>query len=304
MADIERLLRRRGGSATFAELRATVSGRAIRSALSDGSIHRIAKGVYALPPAADPLAAARAQGGVVSHQSAAVLHGFEVLDLPTTTQVTVPRGQHLRSSTIDCQLYWADDVPVVDGRTTKLRTVLDCARTLPFEAGLCVADSALRKGAIQKDRLLLALAELRGPGARRARRVAEAADGRAESPLESVLRAVLLEAGICGFVPQVVVRDDAFSARLDLGHPALKLALEADSFAHHGTRDALARDCRRHTNLTIRGWQLLRFSWEDVMLNPGWVLKAVRQAMSGLPAHQTDHLAVPVPLSGAAREAV
>jgi very-short-patch-repair endonuclease len=59
----------------------------------------------------------------------------------------------------------------------------------------------------------------------------------------------------------------------------LRIALEADSFAHHGTRSALIRDCRRHTNLTIRGWRLIRFSWEDVMFDPDWVIATVRRAV-------------------------
>jgi very-short-patch-repair endonuclease len=201
---------------------------------------------------------------VVSHLSAAQLHGFDILQQPLMPQITVPRGQHRRISSVNCELHRADDVPAKDGVTTKLRTVVDCARTLPFAAALTVADSALRAGAVRQDQFRTAAEELRGPGSRRARQVAEAADGRSESPLESVLRAILLEAGIDGFVPQVVVQDDTFSARIDLAHPALLIALEADSFAHHGTRNALTRDCRRHANLTIRGWRLLRFSWEDV----------------------------------------
>ncbi|GAA0949815.1 type IV toxin-antitoxin system AbiEi family antitoxin domain-containing protein [Kribbella koreensis] len=287
------------GLATFAELRASVSGDAIRKALAAGSIQRLAKGVYALPPVKDPEAAARAQGGVVSHSSAAVLHGFDVLEAPTTAQVTVPRGQHRRASTLACDLYWADDVPAFDGRTTKLRTVLDCARALPFADGLCVADSALRKGAIQRDRLMTAAAGLAGPGSARVRRVAAAADGRAESPLESVLRARLLEAGFDEFVPQWVVRDKTFSARIDLAQPRLKLALEADSFAHHGSRSALTRDCRRHANLTIRGWRLIRFSWEDVMLDPGWVVDVVTKALQP-PSHQSPTVVTPVRLTGGA----
>ncbi|MFG1816357.1 type IV toxin-antitoxin system AbiEi family antitoxin domain-containing protein [Kribbella sp. NPDC049174] len=286
MSEVIEVLQRRGGTATFAELRAGVSGRAIRSALADGAIRRIAKGIYAMPPAADPLAAARAQGGIVSHLSAAVLHGFSVLDLPDKPHITVPRGQHRRLSPVDCELHWADDVPS-DGRLTgKLRTVLDCTRTLPFAAGLTVADSALRLAAFDRSRLLVAAAELSGPGCRRARRVAAAADARAESALESALRALLIEADIDGFEPQVVVRDRGFSARIDLGHPELLIALEADSFAHHGTRSALTRDCRRHVNLTIRGWRLLRFSWEDVMFDPAWVVDAIGQAMGGSPGHR------------------
>lgn len=295
MSDVVEVLQRRAGAASFAELRAVASGRAIRAALSDGLIQRIAKGVYALPPLPDPVAAARAQGGVVSHLSAAVLHGFSVLDLPDKPHVTVPRGQHRRSSPIPCELHWADHVPS-DGRCTgELRTVLDCARTLPFDAGLTIADSALRLGAVDRSQLLIAAAELTGPGCRRVRRIAAAADARAESPLESVLRSILIEAGIEGFVPQIVIRDGVFSARLDLGHPRLLIALETDGFAFHGTRVALTRDCRRHTNITLRGWRLLRFSWEDVMFDRDWVVTAIREAVAGPPGHHT------VPETGGSR---
>jgi very-short-patch-repair endonuclease len=156
---------------------------------------------------------------------------------------------------------------------------------LPFEAGLTIADSALRGRVLDRSQLMVAAANLTGPGCRRARRVAASADGRSESPLESVLRAILIEAGIIGFEPQVVVRDGNFSARIDLANVALMIALEADSFAHHGTRVALTRDCRRQVGLTVRGWRLLRFSWEDVMFDPAWVVDAIRAAIAGSAGH-------------------
>jgi very-short-patch-repair endonuclease len=167
--------------------------------------------------------------------------------------------------------------------------VLDCGRTLPLAEALAVADSALHRQIVGKPELVSAAAQLRGPHCRRIQRVAQLADGRPESVLESALRAILIEAGIEGFVPQVTVADGAFSARLDLGHPLLRIGLEADGFEHHGTRRALVRDCRRHVNLTIRGWRLLRFSWEDVMYDPDWVVAAVRQAI-GLPQLTEHHL--------------
>ena len=86
----------------------------------------------------------------------------------------------------------------------------------------------------------------------------------------------------------MVVRDGSFSARIDLGHPGLLIALEADSFAYHGTRTALTRACRRHVNLTIRGWRLLRVSWEDVMFDPGWVVDVIRQAIAGSAGHHNS----------------
>ncbi|MEV5960297.1 hypothetical protein AB0L70_00955 [Kribbella sp. NPDC051952] len=52
----------------------------------------------------------------------------------------------------------------------------------------------------------------------------------------------------------------------------------AEALEHHGTRRALVKDCRRQVNLAIRGWSILRFSWEDVMFDGEWVMSAVEQA--------------------------
>lgn len=285
MADVVDVLNRYGGCARFGQLRTSVSARHIRAALTAGHIERIAKGLYRLPAQKDAVTVARSQGGVVSHLSAALLHGLTVVNRPQSIHVTVPRGQHPRRSSLPCTLHWADDVQSLADVTTVTRTVLDCARTLPFSEALAVADSALRTTDLVRDDLDAAVVKLRGPNRRRAQRVAEFADARSESPLESMLRAILIEAGISGFVPQVEIDDEGFVARIDLAHPTLRIAIEADSFEHHGTRRALVRDCRRHVNLTIRGWRLLRFSWEDVMYDPEWVVATVRTVVGGTPGH-------------------
>lgn len=47
----------------------------------------------------------------------------------------------------------------------------------------------------------------------------------------------------------------------------------------------IRRDCRRYVELAIRGWLLLRYSWEDVILDDAWVgtslAAAVRRGTSG-----------------------
>lgn len=274
MADVVEVLQKAGGSATFAQLRSYVHGRALRIALAEGRIKRVARGLYALPLDASALTVARAHGGVLSHESAAEHHGLDVVTTPLKPHVTVGRTQRRRNTKLACTLHWTD-APELDGATTPLRTVLDCARTLPFGEALAVADSALRKGLLSADELRAAAIAVRGPGRGRAIRLAEASDGRAASALESLLRARVLDAGFAGFVPQLVIADDDFFARVDLGHPRLRLVLEADSFAFHASRDALRRDCRRYVNLAMRGWTLLRFSWEDVVLDEAWVGEAL-----------------------------
>ena len=277
MPDLVDVLGRRGGSATFADLRTLVSARAIRNGLTAGQIRRVAKGVYSLPEAPPALTAARSQGGVVSHLSAAQHWGLGVINPPVLPHVTLEPGRVRRRTGLPCTLHWAY-APVLGDVTTPLRTVLDCIRTLTLPEALAVADSALRTGCIGLDELLEAAAKLRGPNRRRILRIAGLADGRSESVLESALRALLIDRGIEGFVPQVVVHDSRFSARLDLANPSLRLGLEADGFQHHSTRRALVMDCRRQVNLTIRGWSILRFSWEDVMFDGEWVVSAVEQA--------------------------
>lgn len=98
--------------------------------------------------------------------------------------------------------------------------------------------------------------------------------------LESALRAVVIDLGITSFVPQLQVDDDGFRARVDLGDPGRRLVLEADSFEHHGHRSALARDCRRYTELTSRGWLVLRFAWEQVIFEPQWVGDRILEAVA------------------------
>ncbi len=70
---------------------------------------------------------------------------------------------------------------------------------------------------------------------------------------------------------------------VDLGDPERRIALEADSFEWHGGRVALDRDCRRYDELVRSGWLVLRFSWEQVMFDRGWVADVVRDAVAQRP---------------------
>jgi very-short-patch-repair endonuclease len=154
--------------------------------------------------------------------------------------------------------------------------VLDCAASLPFADALAVADSALRDGLVRSEALLSVARFRRGPGARAIRRVAEQANGTAANPFESALRAAVLDAGVRGFRPQQRVVVGGTVRFVDLGDERRRIALEADSFAHHGSRAAPRTDCRRYDELVRHGWTGLRFAWEDVLFDPDWVGAVVR----------------------------
>lgn len=41
----------------------------------------------------------------------------------------------------------------------------------------------------------------------------------------------------------------------------------------------ILKDVRRYTLLTADGWMVLRFTWDDVMLRPGWVREVLARAV-------------------------
>lgn len=235
--------------------------------------------MYGLPAAPSPLLAAAGVRGVVSHASAARLWLVDPLVREQEVSVTVPPTASRRSAP-GVRLHWSTLRPddVVDGRVTSpLRTTLDCVRSLPFAEGLAVADGFLRRGLVTRGDLVAAAVVSPARGRARATTVAAAADGRSANPFESALRAAVLEGGAGDFVPQVEVRTPGHGwVRPDLVDLGRRLALEADSLAWHGSRSALAADCRRYNALVATGFLVLRFPWELVMSDPARVAADVR----------------------------
>jgi very-short-patch-repair endonuclease len=269
------------GRATFAELVAATSRRALAAAVQSGEVERLARGLYVLPNSLTDQHVARSYDGVVSHLSAAVAWDLPLLVLPEKPHITVPTKRRPRPGP-PAVLHWApispDDLP--SRVTSMVRTVIDCARLLPFGEALAVADAALATGLLRQAELLTAASVMRGPGRPNACRVADAAMGGSDSFLESMLRAVLLTAGIDGFEPQLLVSNGKFRARVDLGHRVGRIALEADGYAFHGSSSDFSADCRRYDELVAAGWLVLRFTYHQVVRDPAWVIATVRRALA------------------------
>ncbi|MDN5920820.1 MAG: type IV toxin-antitoxin system AbiEi family antitoxin domain-containing protein [Pseudonocardia sp.] len=200
-------------------LAAGVSDAEMRRAVADRELIRLRRGVY-LParpggtPAVNDLAARHAvavrgalcrleSSVVVSHVSAAVLHGLDPWGIPLR-RVHVTRARrtggrsgpdlHLHSAALD-----PDEIEIVDGMpvTTVPRMVADLARTVPFDRAVAVADAALRLPGITSDDLRRAVRRGRGrPGNTAAERVVRFADGRSESPGESRSRVTIHRVGL------------------------------------------------------------------------------------------------------------
>lgn len=277
-----------GGVATRALLVEQSSRADVDRAVRAGEVVALARGRYALPQAGGALAAAHRLSGVVSHLSAALHWGWEVKLPPALPDVTLPRKRKLAAGRGDgLAIHWADlgADDVAGPVTSRDRTLLDCLRTEPFDAGLAVADSALRHG-FSPGRMAALARDARGPGSRKVRHVAGKATPEAANPFESVLRAIAEDVPGLVVRPQVSIRVPEFLGRPDLVDERLMVILEADSFSWHGDRAALRRDARRYNRFVVNGWLVLRFSWEDVMFDPGWV----REVLVSVVAERTNQL--------------
>jgi very-short-patch-repair endonuclease len=271
----------RGGVLDAAVLYHLTSRRKVRTALEHGSVVRVGRGRFALPDAEESRRAAARLSGVVSHLSAAPLNGGELKNRPTLPTVTVPRNRRVepwRRTGVDVKWRDLEEDEVWNGRTRAGRTVLDCVRTRPFDEGLTVADSALRHGNVTGGLLQHLAEEVPTVGRPRCIRVAQEASGLAANAFESVLRAIALGVPGLQMRPQVTIEEDGFVCRPDLVDVERRIVAEADSFEFHGRRQALKRDCERYTALGVRGWLVLRFSWENVMFEPDYVADCFRRA--------------------------
>ena len=280
-----------GGFATRAALTAAgVTRHQLAVAVDEHRVTRLRRGVYGLglPEGVSSLrAAAVALRAVVSHDSAAVLWGLDVTHEPKQ-RVTVPRNRS-RARFAGVQVVRSDieETEVRDGLrvTDVLRTVIDCATVLTTEDAVVIADSALRRGLVTIDELVTAAARRRGRHATRVLRVVSLADPRAESVLESLLRVLLVCAGLAPDEAQWVIRDAGgrFVARVDFVYLAARLIVEADGFDFHSSRDAYRKDRRKANAYCREDWSLLRFSWEDIRLDPDYVVDAVRAELAKPP---------------------
>jgi very-short-patch-repair endonuclease len=83
----------------------------------------------------------------------------------------------------------------------------------------------------------------------------------------------------------VLIDERGLRVTPDLVDRSRRLVIEAESWKYHGHRKALHNDCGRYNALVLRGWTVLRFSWEHVMLEPDYV-RDVLFALVGEPEGQ------------------
>ena len=227
-------------------------------------------------------------GAVVSHHTAAALWSIEI-PLQRDRQpahLTVPLGSRARNRA-DRRIH-RSELPGCDvtrrwsfATTTPERTRRDLAGVLQPAALLAVTDQLVNTWCAVADLELQLDRHPTGRGSARAREVLLVADPRAESPMESVTRWLVLAAGLPRPVLQHPVRnaDGVFLGRADLAWPDRKVLVEFDGDVHRD-RGVFVNDLRRQNRLVAAGWTILRFSSADVLGHPERVVAAIRAALS------------------------
>lgn len=74
---------------------------------------------------------------------------------------------------------------------------------------------------------------------------------------------------------QFEVRDGSWVARIDAAWPEVLLGVEIDGWTWHSSKSSRHRDARRQNHLERLGWTVLRFFWEDVVSDKGYVLREI-----------------------------
>jgi hypothetical protein len=227
------------------------------------------------------------QDALLSHLSALALHGLRP-DNRALVDVTVPRpsvrsrvGIRAHASTA---LAVADRA-VVDGIpcTALARTVLESASAL----GDTGTERMIERAEILRVFDLRDFGGLRGraAGHRGELVLGTALDGLrepawTENEYEAAVLAPVRTSGLSDPVCQAPLVLGGKPVRIDFLWPVELVALEADSYEFHGTRQAFERDRRRDQLLRLAGFEPLRITWRQPSRHPEQVEELLRDRLA------------------------
>lgn len=201
--------------------------------------------------------------GVVAGFSAAAIYESRWLDATRPAELIHDNRHRLPGLRIRGDRCDDDEIEVVSGVpvTTVARTALDLACWYPLMTSVPAVDALARvcepKGA---DVDLLVGRHSGRRGIERARQALDLVDAGAQSPKETWLRIILIQAGLPRPQTQIPVHDDGGDAvaYLDMGWQDLKVAVEYDGEQHRRDRRQYTWDIRRSEILERRNWIVVR----------------------------------------------
>jgi hypothetical protein len=244
-------------------------------------------------------ASAAVRSPVFSHESAAILCGFPIVEgLPHRVQVTVPPGSGLRSNKSVVRHEAAldpDEVIELESApvrvTTMGRTLVDYAAKRSFLSGACAAEHVLHGGTLTRAELVEQL-ERRRPfrGSRKVESVIAFASAESGSPNETLCRVRFEQLGFPQPEQQRAYRGSTGQRYdVDFYWPEFDVIGESDGrikyenpayLAGRTPEQALWDEKTREDELRSQSSAFVRVTWDDAWNRTGLVAKLAR---AGIP---------------------
>lgn len=220
-------------------------------------------------------------GAALARESAAIMMGIPLIGpIPERVQLVRPArlGGRLTDTTRTLTAPPSIDLTNLGGvpMTSAAQTLIDLGRRRSFASALASMDHCLRTTAVSKEKVLgLLVTQPHRPGNGLARRAIEWSDSRAESPGESLSRAVIIENGLpVPDLQRALIDDDGkFLGRVDMLWEELGVVGEFDGAMKYtrgltGTdpQEVVVAERRRERALESRGRvRVARWTWANAM---------------------------------------
>jgi hypothetical protein len=218
--------------------------------------------------------------GIVAGRAAAALHGAKWVDQFTPIEIIGPFNHPPPGIVVRRERISTEEVVDLDGLlvTNVARTAFDLARHLPRGPAVSYLDALSAATGVTAADVTPLIANHKGArGVRECRTALSLMDGGAQSPKESWLRLVLVDAGLPRPVTQIRVTDGRLVAYLDMGWEQQMVAVEYDGEHHRTDRSQYVKDIWRAEMVSRLGWTVIRVINED---RPNRIVQRAREALA------------------------
>lgn len=217
---------------------------------------------------------------IIAGRAAAALHGAKWVDDLAPIEIIGPFNHPPPGIIVRRERISAEDVVDLNGLpvTNAARTAFDLGRHLPRGLAVTHLDAlSAAAGLTSSDVAPLIARNKRARNVRRCRAALSLMDGGAQSPKETWLRLVLIDAGLPRPTTQIRVTDGRLVAYLDMGWEEPMVALEYDGEQHRTDRSQYVKDIRRAEMAGSLGWTVIRVIKED---RPTVIIQRAREALA------------------------
>lgn len=226
---------------------------------------------------------------VISHRTAAELHGFpvsapddEVPECHVIIRAHRQAGSRIRAHLVRLAADEVETGPCGLWLTTPARTAVDCLAAFPFGFALDLWAWVATRKILDREHLLAAIDDRQNwHGTPQLKRIADLGADGALSQAEVLMQELLRRANLTGWIANAPVHDEqGLIGLIDLLFEQARLAVEIDGWRAHQSHAAFVADRRRGNRLAAAGYRVLHFTWPDLTERPNEVIAEIRQVLA------------------------